>query len=118
MAFPLQFLLEAAIPHLLMSTDKKKKHPKKDQASANVLDLAQLTLKKFRKVTKQVGKLSTAQKLLGGVALAAAGLVYLAARDADETTATPAAEEPQAPATNQVEHRKHRKPRKSQPEVE
>ena len=79
-----------------MSSDKKKKHSKKDQTSANVLDLAQLTLKKFRKVTKEVGKLSTGQKLLGGVALAAAGLVYLAARDAEEAPDTSVAEEPQA----------------------
>ena len=83
-----------------MSTDKKKKHSKKDPASANVLDLAQLTLKKFRKVTKQVGKLSTGQKLLGGVALAAAGLVYLAARDAEEAPDTSIAEDAQALAAD------------------
>ena len=100
MVFPLQFLLETALPHFLMSSDKKKKHSKKDQTSANVLDLAQLTLKKFRKVTKEVGKLSTGQKLLGGVALAAAGLAYLAARDAEETPDTAAADTPQALAAD------------------
>ena len=83
-----------------MSTDKKKKHSKKDNASHDVLDLANLTLKKFRKVTKQVGKLSTGQKLLGSVALAAAGLVYLAARDSDDTPEAAEAEEAQAPAAD------------------
>ena len=83
-----------------MSTDKKKKHSKKDKASHDVLDLANLTLKKFRKVTKQVGKLSTGQKLLGSVALAAAGLVYLAARDSDDAPEAAEAEEAPAPAAD------------------
>ena len=95
-----------------MSTDKKKKHSKKDRASGNVLDLAHLTLKKFRKVTKEAGKLSTGQKLLGGVALAAAGLVYLAARDTEETPDTSTAEGPEplaadhAPAASPRKHPK------------
>lgn len=52
----------------------KKKPAKKDQASADILDVAHLSLKKFRKVTKQIGKLSTGHKLVGGVALLAVGL--------------------------------------------
>ena len=38
MAFPFQFLLETVLPQLLMGKDKKK-HSKKDAASADVLDL-------------------------------------------------------------------------------
>lgn len=64
----------------------KKKHAKKDPASGNVLDVAHLSLKKFRKVTKQIGKLSTGQKLVGGVALLAVGLTYLAQQQADAPT--------------------------------
>ncbi|WP_460557460.1 hypothetical protein [Hymenobacter daeguensis] len=78
-----------------MAKDKKK-HSKKDKASENILDAAALSLKKFRKVTKQIGKLSTGQKVVGGIALAAAGLAYLAARETDETAALPAAKD--APA--------------------
>ena len=83
-----------------MSTDKKQKHSKKDKASNDILDLAHLTLKKFRKVSKEVGKLSSAQKVMGGVALAAAGLVYLAARDSDNAPEAPEAEDAQAPAAD------------------
>ena len=56
----------------------KKKHSKKDKVSDDILDAAAQSLKKFRKVTRQIGKLSTGQKLVGGLALAAAGLTYLA----------------------------------------
>lgn len=63
-----------------MGKDKKKKS-KKDKVSANLMDVAAASLKKFRKVTKQIGKLSTGQKMVGGLALAAAGLTYLANRD-------------------------------------
>lgn len=71
----------------------KKKHSKKDELSGDILDAANLTLKKFRKVTKQISKLSTGQKVVGGLALLAAGLTYLAQQqpeaaepDADEAT--------------------------------
>ncbi len=77
----------------------KKKHSKKDELSSDILDAANLTLKKFRKVTKQVGKLSTGQKVVGGLALLAAGLTYLAQQQADAPEAdadknTAASEEP------------------------
>lgn len=88
MAFPLQFLLETLVSSTLMSRDKKK-HSKKDAASADLLDLAHASLKKFRKVTREIGKLSTGQKLVGGLALAAAGLAYLAARDSSDDAAAP-----------------------------
>lgn len=75
-----------------MKKDKKKKDKgsKKDSMSDNLLDAAALSLKKFRRITRQIGKLSTGQKLAGGAALLAAGLVYLAKRDADDAAAAAA----------------------------
>ncbi|MFD2721280.1 hypothetical protein ACFST9_21370 [Hymenobacter monticola] len=67
-----------------MAKDKKKKH-KKDDVSEDILDVAALSIKKFRKVTKEIGKLSTGQKLVGGIALVAAGLTYLATQDGGAT---------------------------------
>ena len=97
MALPLQFLLTNALRYTLMAKDKKKRS-KKDPASENIMDAAALSLKKFRKVTKQIGKLSTGQKLAGGAALLAAGLVYLANRDGP--AATPAQPAPGPPAAD------------------
>lgn len=88
MAFPLQFLLETLVRSTLMPKNKKK-HAKKDAASDDVLGLAHASLKKFRKVTREIGKLSTGQKLVGSLALAAAGLAYLATRDASEAAPPP-----------------------------
>ena len=113
MAFPLQFLLETVLPQLLMGKDKKK-HSKKDKASADVLDVAAQSLKKFRKVTKEISKLSTGQKVVGSLALAAAGLVYLSTRETDDALAGHAAkalsDEAEAPAG----HARHRKAPKHQ----
>jgi hypothetical protein len=95
MAFPLQFLLETLISATLMPKAKKK-HSKKDGASEDVLDLAHASIKKFRKVTREIGKLSTGQKLVGSFALAAAGLAYLATRDSNDGPAAPVAEAPRA----------------------
>ncbi|MBD2723361.1 hypothetical protein [Hymenobacter armeniacus] len=63
-----------------MAKNKKKKH-KKDDVSEDILDVATLSIRKFRKVTKEIGKLSTGQKLVGGIALVAAGLAYLASQE-------------------------------------
>lgn len=71
----------------------KKKHSKKGPASDDMLEVAAQSLKKFRKVTRQISKLSTGQKLVGGLAIAAAGLAYLATR---ETATAPAGSEAQA----------------------
>jgi hypothetical protein len=81
MAFPLQFLLHQLLSSTLMAKDKKK-HSKKDDVPDDLLDMAALSIKKFRKVTKEIGKLSTGQKIVGGLALAAAGLTYLAKQPA------------------------------------
>ena len=82
--------------------EKKKKHSKKDAPSADVLGGAHLALKRFRKVTKQVSKLSTGQKIVGGLAVAAAGLAYLASQNtaalATDASATPADAAPPAAA--------------------
>lgn len=110
MAVPFQFLLETVLPQLLMGKDKKK-HSKKDQAPDDLLEVAAQSLKKFRKVTKEISRLSTGQKLVGGLALAAAGLTYLATLDtADAPTASPPA--PAAPpdkADAPVAPKRHRK---------
>jgi hypothetical protein len=82
MAFPLEFLLESVILPSLMGKHKKK-HSKKDDLSEDILDAAAVSIKKFRKVTKEIGKLSTGQKIVGGLALAAAGLVFLASNEDD-----------------------------------
>ena len=89
MAFPLEFLLTQAFRYTRMPKDKKK-HAKKDELSDDILDVAHLSLKKFRKVTKEISKLSTGQKLVGGIALLAAGLTYLAKQQAEEKAGGPA----------------------------
>lgn len=59
----------------------KKKQSKTDKVAGDILDVAAASVKKFRKVTRQIAKLSTGQKLVGGIALAAAGLTYLARQE-------------------------------------
>ncbi|MBO2009928.1 hypothetical protein [Hymenobacter negativus] len=120
MAFPYQLLLETVLPHLLMGKDKKK-HSKKDRASEDILDVAAVSLKKFRKVTKELSKLSTGQKVVGGIALAAAGLVYLAAHESPVTSKPKGpADDPgldEAPAhRHKPAGARHRKSAKSQAE--
>ena len=88
MGFPLQLLLKTVLPRILMAKDKKK-DSKKDPVAENLLDVARTSLKKFRKVTREISKLSTGQKLVGGLALAAAGLAYLATLDSDATPSPP-----------------------------
>ena len=87
----------------------KKKHSKKDKASDNMLEAAAQSLKKFRKVTKEISKLSTGQKLVGGLALAAAGLAYLATRETDESPATPEAKSLADEADVPAVPKRHRK---------
>jgi hypothetical protein len=95
MAFPLEFLLHQLLISTLMAKDKKK-HSKKDDVSDDLLDVAAMSIKKFRKVTKEIGKLSTGQKIAGGIALAAAGLTYLA----KQPLATPTKESAVQPSTD------------------
>ena len=62
----------------------KKKHSKKNKVSDDILDIAALSVRKFRKVTREIGKLSTGQKIVGSLALLAAGLTYLVKSEDDE----------------------------------
>ena len=64
-----------------------------------MFDTAALSIRKFRKVTKEISKLSTGQKLLGGLALVAGGLAYLALRPTD-AAAEPATGAWQLPEAN------------------
>jgi len=84
MNFPLEFILTTFLSKAFMGNGKKK-HGKKNELSEDVLGIAAISIKKFRKVTKQIGKLSTGQKLVGGVALLAAGLTYLAKTEGETT---------------------------------
>jgi hypothetical protein len=87
----------------------KKKDSKKGNQSNDLLDEAAVSLKKFRKVTKQLTKLTTGQKVVGGLALLAAGLTYLAKQQGETDAAvkaTPGAEAAEAAlATLTNEHR-------------
>ena len=62
-----------------MGKHKKKKNSKKiaDAVPDDVLDAAVVSIRKFRKITNEIAKLSTGQKLVGGLVLAAAGYFYL-----------------------------------------
>lgn len=119
MAFPLQFFLETVVlPNLLMAKDKKKKQ-KKAEVSEDILDVAALSIKKFRKVTREIGKLSTGQKLVGGIALAAAGLAYLATQETEAAAAAKAPKDdnsdaaPQLPASSATTAAPRHKSRKA-----
>jgi hypothetical protein len=65
--------------------DKKKKSKQiQDALPEDVLDAAVLSIKKFRKITNEISKLSLGQKMVGGLVLAAAGLIYLDQRKGDD----------------------------------
>ncbi|WP_303309979.1 hypothetical protein [Hymenobacter sp. BT730] len=59
-----------------MGKRNKKKNSKKDGVSDDIIDGAALSIKRFRKVTNEIAKLSTGQKLVGSLALVAAGYLY------------------------------------------
>lgn len=73
-----------------MGKKSKKKDRKKvkDAVPEDMLDAAALSIRKFRKVTQELSKLSTGQKLLGSLVLVAASLIYLDQRR-DEDGRTP-----------------------------
>jgi hypothetical protein len=94
--------LAAPVPALLLFTFSgtffcitmgkgKKKHSKKDEVTEDILDVAAISVRKFRKVTKEIHKLSTGQKIVGGLALVAAGLTYLAKQEPSTDKETAAA---------------------------
>ncbi|RAK68171.1 hypothetical protein [Hymenobacter edaphi] len=70
---------------------KKHKKNKKDSVSDNLLDATALSIKKYRKVTNEIAKLSPLQKLVGGLAVAAAGYYYLKNLQNDDWRNSPVA---------------------------
>lgn len=54
----------------------KKKKSKDNGVSDDIIDGAALSIKRFRKVTNEIAKLSTGQKVVGSLALLAAGYLY------------------------------------------
>jgi hypothetical protein len=96
---------------------KKKKGAKSSVDSDDLLDMATLAVKRFRRVTKEIGKLSTGQKIVGGLALLAAGLTYLAQQDgdsaptADEALVATTADSDDEPAAS-AHHKGHARRRK------
>lgn len=65
-----------------MGKGKKKGSKKVKKLEKDVLDVAAESVRKFRRVSKEIGKLSTTQKIFGGVGLLAAGITYLANKHA------------------------------------
>ncbi|GAA3919418.1 hypothetical protein [Hymenobacter algoricola] len=56
---------------------KKKRSKPADDVADDLFSIAAQSVRQFRKVTREIAKLSTGQKLVGGTALLAAGLLYL-----------------------------------------
>ena len=80
-----------------MSKNKNKGF-KQEKSSTDLFDSATVELKRFRRFAKQVNRLSTTQKVVGGLALLAAGYAFFS------TTAlgggagkAPASDEPDTP---------------------
>lgn len=65
-----------------MSKGKKKGSKKAKKLEKNALDVAAESIRKFRRVSKEIGKLTTTQKIFGGVGLLAAAVTYLANKQA------------------------------------
>ncbi|WP_201978068.1 hypothetical protein [Hymenobacter rubidus] len=98
----------------------KPKGSKKSRASNDLLDAATVGLQKFRRFAKQVNKLSTTQKLVGGLAALAAGYALITNTSPAETsTEVPALDEPaslaEAPPTTPVAPARTPKPKRAKP---
>ena len=78
----------------------KKKDSKKSKGSSDLLDTATLGLKKYRRFAKQIKKLSTTQKVVGGLALLAAGYAFITNSSLGEDAAEAPADEPTEPDTS------------------
>lgn len=63
----------------------KKKQSKKDSVADNFLDVTAVSIKKYRKMTNELAKLSTKQKLVGGLALLTAGFFYFTKTKSDNS---------------------------------
>ena len=76
----------------------KPKDSKKNKASGDLLDSATLGLQQFRRFAKQVQKLSTTQKIVGGLAVLAAGYALITnSSPVEAPAATAALDEPTPP---------------------
>ncbi|GAA3998067.1 hypothetical protein GCM10022408_06000 [Hymenobacter fastidiosus] len=62
---------------------KKKRSKSADDVADDLFSIAAQSVRQFRKVTNEIARLSTGQKLAGGTALLAAGLLYLNKRKQD-----------------------------------
>lgn len=94
----------------------KNKGAKKEKPSGDLLDSATVGLKKFRRFAKLVKKLSTTQKVLGSLALLAAGYALITKSSPDEApTEAPAAEEPVPSTPNPSSQARVHKPRRTKP---
>ncbi|OON67860.1 hypothetical protein [Hymenobacter sp. CRA2] len=71
---------------------KNKKKKKQDSVSDDLFDATALSIKKYRKVTNEIAKLSPLQKVVGGLALLAGGYFYLKnLQDSDDWRNSPVA---------------------------
>ena len=99
----------------------KPKGSKKNKASDDLLDSATDGLRKFRRFAKQVNKLSTTQKIVGGLAVLAAGYALITTTSPDEApTETAALNEPAPlpeapPTTNPGTPARTPKPKRAKP---
>ena len=67
----------AGLLYLTFMGKHKKKHSKNNDVSDDILSAAALSIRKYRKVTNEIAKLSTGQKLVGSLMLLGAGYFYL-----------------------------------------
>ena len=112
-------MLETLLQELLLlstgnlMSKSKKKDSKKSKGSSDLLDTATLGLKKYRRFAKQIKKLSTTQKVVGGLALLAAGYAFITNSSLGEDAAEAPADEPTEPDTSASSA--PRKPKRSKP---
>lgn len=99
----------------------KPKGSKKSKASDDLLDAATDGLKKIRRFAKQVNKLSTTQKVVGGLAVLAAGYALITNTSPTEApTETAALDDPTPlpeapPTTNPGPPAQTPKPKRAKP---
>lgn len=99
----------------------KPKGSKKSKVSDDLLDAATVGLQKFRRLAKQVNKLSTTQKVVGGLAVLAAGYAFVTnTSPAEAPTETAALDEPTllpeaSPTTNASPPARTPKPKRAKP---
>jgi hypothetical protein len=67
----------------------KNKGSKKRKNTSDLLEAATVGLKQYRRFAKQVKKLSTTQKVVGGLAFLAAGFAYLTTTSEERTEPAP-----------------------------